>query len=324
MSATSTSIEQLQQKGAAAVAPSNKSKVLALIEANKAKLTAAMPKHLNADRLLRVMTTAISANPKLLECTTSSLLGSFMTLGQLGLEPNTPLGHAYLIPYRNKRADRVECQVQIGYKGLIDLARRSGHVVSIAAHVVYANDLFDFEYGLDEKLRHKPLLDGDRGEPVAVYAVAHMTDGGHAFEVRSWGEMVRRRQKSQQAKANDVYDEHPEEMFRKNLVRALAKYLPLSIEASGAVRLEELREDGKGQNVESALEGEWTPTEDVTPAPKDDHPAQQTTAGHVGLAIANDPAQPLPTQVNKHTGEILMEAGMRTTAAPRAVVSELE
>ena len=101
------------------------------------------------------------------------------------------LGHAYLVPFNTKRKDANgqerwvnSVQVIIGYKGLIDLARRSGQIVSIAAHEVCENDHFELVYGLDEKLNHTPAM-GERGQVVGFYAVAKLKDGGHCFEFMS-------------------------------------------------------------------------------------------------------------------------------------------
>ena len=91
-----------------------------------------------------------------------SFLGALMNAAQLGLEPNTPLGQAYLIPYRNK--GKLECQFQIGYKGLIDMVYRNENIQTVQAQCVYENDDFQYELGLDPKLVHKPALK-DRGTP---------------------------------------------------------------------------------------------------------------------------------------------------------------
>ena len=98
------------------------------------------------------------------------------------MEPNTPLGQAYLIPFRNKGI--MECQFQLGYKGLIDLAYRSGEVSVIQAHTVYENDDFEYCFGLDPKLHHVPARK-DRGEPVLFFAMFRTKDGGYGFEVMS-------------------------------------------------------------------------------------------------------------------------------------------
>ena len=107
-----------------------------------------------------------------------------MTAAQLGLEPNTPLGQAYLLPYWNSKANAYECQFQLGYKGLLDLAYRSGEISVIQAHVVYSEDQFSYSFGLKPELKHIPAS-GERGEPVYVYAIFHTKDGGYGFEVCS-------------------------------------------------------------------------------------------------------------------------------------------
>jgi recombination protein RecT len=103
-----------------------------------------LPKHVDADRMMGVLKFELNKNPTLNRCTPLSILGAFMQSAQLGLEPGGALGQAYLIPYGNR------CQFIIGYKGMIDLARRSGQLISLSAHVVFENDIFDFEFGLNE------------------------------------------------------------------------------------------------------------------------------------------------------------------------------
>ena len=128
------------------------------LEYTEGEIKKALPSVLTPERFTRMVLSALSTNPKLGECTPRSFLAAMMAAAQLGLEPNTPLGQAYLIPYGNN------CQFQLGYKGLIDLAYRSGEVEVIQAHVVYENDEFTCEYGLEPKLTHKPYLDGDPGK----------------------------------------------------------------------------------------------------------------------------------------------------------------
>src|SRR5690606_38392271 len=159
-------------------------KVKNFFEAQKGALAAVLPKHVGADRMLKIALGALRTTPKLMNCSVESLMGAVVHCSQLGLEPNTPLGHAYLIPFENRKKGVTEVQIVLGYKGLIDLARRSGQIVSIAAHEVCANDEFEYSYGLDETLVHKPAM-GARGPVVAFYAVAKLQGGGHAFEVMS-------------------------------------------------------------------------------------------------------------------------------------------
>ena len=114
-----------------------------LLKRMEPQIRKALPKHLEPERLARIALTEIRKNPKLLECSRESLLGAVMTAAQLGLEPGV-LGHAYLIPYWNNKTKSYEVQFQIGYKGLLDVVRRSGEITSISAHCVYENDEFEF------------------------------------------------------------------------------------------------------------------------------------------------------------------------------------
>ena len=126
----------------------------------QSEISKALPKvGITPERFTRLMLSALSATPQLMECTPKSFLGAMMTCAQMGMEPNTPLGQAYVLPYKNK--GNLEAQFQLGYKGLIDLAYRSGEVEVIQSHVVYENDEFSCEYGLEPKLTHKPA-DHDR------------------------------------------------------------------------------------------------------------------------------------------------------------------
>ena len=135
----------------------------------KNEIQVALPSQLASERFQRVALTAFNSNPKLQTCDPMTFIAAMMQSAQLGLEPNTPLGLAYLIPYKVKGIDKV--QFQIGYKGLLELAHRSGKIKTLYAHEVRANDEFDIDYGLEQKLTHKPLLVGDRGEVIGYYAV---------------------------------------------------------------------------------------------------------------------------------------------------------
>src|SRR5579872_5213167 len=96
----------------------------------KQQLQMALPKHLNVDRLLRIALTEYRRVPGLSKCTPESFYASLLQAGQLGIEPGGSLGQGYLIPYGT------ECKFMLGYRGMIDLARRSGEIESIGAHVV--------------------------------------------------------------------------------------------------------------------------------------------------------------------------------------------
>lgn len=203
-----------------------------LIEQAKPKLAQVLPKHLSVDRLVRVTIACIVKTPALQKCTQASLLNSIMTAAQLGVEPTGVLGSAYLVPYGT------ECTLIVGYRGLIDLARRSGQIESIEAHVVHANDRFRCHYGLDPKLEHEPAWEGEPGAVKAAYAVAKLKDGGRQIEVMTKAQIDAIRSRSKAGKSGPWQD-HYEEMARKTVVRRICKYLPLTPELSDALALDD-------------------------------------------------------------------------------------
>lgn len=198
------------------------------IEAYSGEIAKALPSVITPERFSRMATTALTKTPKLAQCTPASFIGALLTAAQLGLEPNTPLGQAYLIPYDNSRAGTTECQFQIGYKGMIDLANRSGEIKVIDAHIVYENDDFECEFGLDPKLRHKPAF-GERGKPMWVYAMYKTTNDGFAFEVMSVEECLAHGKKYSKAfsKSSSPWQTAPEEMMKKTVLKKVLKYAPV-------------------------------------------------------------------------------------------------
>lgn len=132
-----------------------------MIKVMEPQIKKALPEVITPERFTRMALSALNTTPKLNECTPMSFLAALMNAAQLGLEPNTPLGQAFLIPYNNK--GEMECQFQLGYKGLIDLSYRNPNMQIITAHTVYENDEFEYELGLNPCLNHRPTL-GERGE----------------------------------------------------------------------------------------------------------------------------------------------------------------
>lgn len=241
-------------------APTKGKTINDLFEQMKPAIAQAIPKHLTPDRLLRIATTSIRTNPKLKVCSPESLLGAVMQCAQLGLEPSI-LGHAYLIPYKNKGVD--ECQFQIGYKGLIELARRTGQISSIMAQAVHQNDEFEYEYGINEKLRHVPA-DGDRGPVVKYYSYAKFKDGGYSFMVMSRQDIVIHRDKFSKAKNFGPWVDHFDEMAKKTVLKSLMKYMPISVEFQRAVDQDETTKyfDSSAENMSEIVD--VTDWKDVT------------------------------------------------------------
>lgn len=201
------------------------------------EIARALPKHMDADRLARIALTTIRTNPKLLEASVPSLLGAVMQSAQLGLEPGL-IGHCYFVPFKNGKTGQTDVQFIIGYRGMIDLARRSGQIQNIYAHAVYEKDEFEYELGLEPKLKHKPSMEADRGQMIGVYAVAHFKDGGYQFEFMPKEEIERRRKRSKAAN-NGPWATDYEEMAKKTVIRHMWKYLPISVEIQRAEAVDE-------------------------------------------------------------------------------------
>lgn len=215
------------------------------IEAMKGEMARALPKHLNPDRLARIALTEVRRTPRLAQCTQPSFGGALMTCAQLGLEPGVT-GEAYLIPRKNGNLTRqaghdvYEVQLTIGYQGMAKLFWQSPLAKSLDSQAVYENDDFEYEYGLNPKLRHKPSL-GDRGAAIAYYSVATLTNGGFAFIVlsRTDVEVIRIRSKAGMGEKDSPWKTDYDEMAKKTCMRRMFKLLPKSPELARALSQDE-------------------------------------------------------------------------------------
>ena len=196
------------------------------IKKMEGEIKKALPAVMTPERFTRIVLSALSANPKLAQTTPQSFLAAMMTAAQLGVEPNTPLGQAYLIPYWNKKSNCSECQFQLGYKGLIDLAYRSGDISVIQAQVVYENDEFVYSFGLEPVLKHTPAA-MNRGDPTFVYAVFRTKDGGYGFDVMSILDIHAFAQTYSKAYGSGPWQTNFEEMAKKTVLKRVLKYAPL-------------------------------------------------------------------------------------------------
>ena len=197
------------------------------IKQMEGEIKKALPSVMTPERFTRITLSALSTNPKLAQCTPQSFLGAMMTAAQLGLEPNTPLGQAYLIPYWNSKQRRLECQFQLGYKGMIDLAYRSGEIQTIQAQIGHANDTLVAEYGTECILKFIPKLNGDRGEPVNVWAMFKTKDGGYGFEIMPLDDVRAHAQKYSKAYDSGPWQTNFEEMAKKTVLKKVLKYAPM-------------------------------------------------------------------------------------------------
>ena len=221
----------------------NKSMNIAdMIKVLEPEIRKALPAVITPERFTRMALSAINNNPKLAECSPMSFLAALMNAAQLGLEPNTPLGQAYLIPFQNKGS--LQCEFILGYKGLINLAYRNEQLQTIQAQCVYANDEFEYELGLNAKLFHKPAL-GERGEMVAVYALFKLQNGGYGFEVMSKQDVDSYAQKYSKAinSSFSPWKSAYTEMAMKTVIKRVLRYAPLKTDFLRAVATDETIKD---------------------------------------------------------------------------------
>ncbi|MCD7998347.1 MAG: recombinase RecT [Clostridiales bacterium] len=209
-----------------------------MVKALEPEIRRALPTVLTPERFTRIALSAINNTPKLAECSPMSFIAALMNAAQLGLEPNTPLGQAYLIPYKNKSV--LECQFQIGYRGMIDLAYRNEHIQSIEAHTVYEGDFFDYELGLNPRLVHKPTMEMP-GQIRLFYAIFRLDNGGFRFEV-----MNKNAIDAYAARYSKAYDSefspwknNYESMACKTVIKQLLKYAPMKSDFQKAISMDE-------------------------------------------------------------------------------------
>lgn len=271
----------------------------AMIRAMKPEIAMALPKHMSPDRMARIATTLMRTTPNLARCTAPSFMGALMTCAQLGLEPG-PLGHAWIIPRERRDKGRPtgiwEASFQLGYKGAIELARRSGQLAKITARTVYANeygtDRFSVVYdGATEHLHHEPILVGDRGEPVLYYMVAKLTSGEEIFTALTPEEVETRHRRRPQAQPDSpAWKNDYQAMAWKSCIVEGRRWLPQSAELEQAIIAERtIRTDISPDALEAAVPEYLDSTADDVTEP-------------AGVAIADgggavDPAGAAPTGV---------------------------
>lgn len=225
-------------------------RALIMSDAFQTQIKKAMPQAMSSDVLLRVSVTTIQKTPKLLECTRESLMQCVLECAQLGLLPDGILGQAYMVPY-GKNAT-----LQIGYRGIITLARRSGEVKYVVGEAVYDCDKFSISYAPKRTIMHDPDIDNERrGEKLegkylpagfrGAYGLVLYKDDTIDFEYLPLHKIERIRSGSQAGSAKDgPWLQHFEEMAKKTAIRALGKRLPLSADDLRNIVQDEYRESG--------------------------------------------------------------------------------
>lgn len=224
--------------------PQSMSELSQFLASRMGQIKSVIANKLTPEKMARVALNELRTNKYLADIAMQnpgSFVNSVVQASHLGLEIGGTLGQAFLVPFKG------EVKMMPGYRGLISLARRSGEISSITAQVVYEKDEFDLELGLETKVRHKPNLNGDRGDPKLVYMVAHFKDGGSHFEWMTVTEVMKIKARSSAVKSGKEtpWDTDRDEMIKKTVIRRGWKYLPMSIEMRDAEMIENAVEHGK-------------------------------------------------------------------------------
>ncbi len=275
-----------QQNTAMVVA--NKNTLKDLLERVKQSIADIIPKHITPERVMKMALIAHSKTPKLFSCTQDSFLKAMMTAAECGLDFSGTTGQGYLIPFRNNKTNVTECQFIAGYRGLMDMARRSGKVTRLEARVVYANDKFVFSYGINQRIEHQPCMDGNRGDIVCVYAIAQLSDGSIQSEVMTIEDVNAIRARSR-AKDNGPWVTDYSEMARKTVLRRLCKYIPSSPELELVIAAD--------PEVD-VIDGTGFITEPDDGRSKSEHLADRLTAEEQKPEVTKEEPKPGPEQAD--------------------------
>jgi len=254
--------------------PSLRQRIMAMKDSGE--FAAALPMDIiTPDRFTRVALTALSKNPDLGDCTWQSVLGALVTAAQLGLEVNTPLGQASLVKYGR------DCTLQIEYRGYISLARRSKMIESVVARTVFEHDTFEIEYGLDDRLVHKPVISGDRGAVRGYYAVAKYVGGGYNFVWMTRADVDEHRKKFSKQPNGPAWSRSFDSMGQKTVLRQMFKFMPMSVELARAYSADDQ------VRTDTNLEALDTGNPDVIDAEPVDPPHDAAT----GEIVPGDPVE---------------------------------
>lgn len=218
-----------------------------LLHQHSKSILAALPKQIGVERFSRIVMTSVQLTPGLLECTPQSLLSAVLTCAQLGLEPDGIRNMAHLVPFGRK------VTFIPGYMGLLEMSMRSGKFRNIEAHIVYAQDEFDYAHGSNPFILHKPAYEKeDRGEQIAAYCIAFFKEGGSQFRVMPMSAIYKIRDRSPAGRSGPWVTDF-DAMALKTVIRHTVKYLPSSVvdqQLSLAVSLDERAEAGIDQQLE--------------------------------------------------------------------------
>lgn len=214
---------------------------IATLRKMEGELAKALPKHMTPTRTMRLVQTAYQKTPKLQKANIKSILGCVMEASSLGLEFNGVGGHAYLVPYdladkNDKTKKYTICQLMIGFRGMLDLAWRSGNFIDIDAAVVHEKDVFREIRGSEKKLIHEPSMVPNPGKVIGAYAIARLKSEGEVWVYLTVAEINKIKSCSRSGSgADSPWVKWFDEMAKKSAIRRLFKILPCSPEMNQAM-----------------------------------------------------------------------------------------
>lgn len=209
--------------------------VRGLLAKQREEFGRALTNRIDPDYFIRVALTAINKQPLLLQCTQESLLACLMDCAQLGLEPDSVRGLAYLIPFNDSKRGMI-CTLVVGYKGLIDLAYKHPKVKAIRWFTVRKGDRFDYVEGLQPRLVHVPCDEEEPGELTHAYGIGELDNGGQTWVVLNKRQIMKAKASSRSANSSySPWTTHEEAMWAKTAMRRLADRLPKSRELAEAL-----------------------------------------------------------------------------------------
>lgn len=220
-------------------------------EKNKAVIMETLPRGFNYSRMVRSVMNAVSTTPIIAKCTPASIFLASVKGMALGLETNGALGHAYLVPFKD--GGTWKAQFMPSYKGMIELAMRTGKVSSIYAHEVCQHDSFEYELGDNKHIHHIPNPT-DRGETVGYYAVVKYSDGSTDFEYMTMQDVGKVKAISQSANSSySPWKKWPDEMGKKTAIKRLMKRVPMSVEMADLIKSDNQIATGETQTEDPGV-----------------------------------------------------------------------
>ncbi len=295
----------------------------AMLVAFQGEIQRALPSHLSGDRMCRIALTNFRQTPLLAKCQPRSVFACVIMASQLGLEPGLN-GRAYLIPYFNKTKGEYECQFVPGWKGLLELANRTGRSTCWTG-AVFRGDDFAYELGDRPRVHHKPHGEDDPNLLQFVYAIGRVRDSQWPI-VEVWSNERIKRHFKKYNKVGDKHYAHANwEMYaRKIPLLQVLKYMPSSPELEMVVALSDRESAGKRQGItiDAAIGMDWLPSDsddDGDDPPKDTGAstaqttgAQTTAEGEAAararMDAAGAPTGPAAEKENSAAGAQLTEA----------------